>query len=168
MKTSMPNNKTQNAIALQQSCKAVTLIVAIILSSVLPYRVRAAGTSGTHHPSTTLVNDVPNVKSLRNDSTANSALSQPSEPQTRARLSEAYGRLPLSFEVNRGQTRPLSLLYSTYLGADNTYGGGQTKAVDFHSVLLTGLHQHTLRKDFRPCSNMPLTSATSFLGMFES
>src|SRR5215213_10405045 len=91
MKTLMHNYSNQTEISLHRLLKAVTLIVAIILSST-PHGTRADSRG-------------PNLKKdLSNSDVAPKNLTGPSsksnESQTKLQLSEAYRRLPLSFEAN--------------------------------------------------------------------
>src|SRR5215475_5487975 len=51
---------------------------------------------------------------------------KPAEAATRARVTEAYGALPLSFEVNRGQTDPSIKFLSR--GANYSFSLAPTEA----------------------------------------
>ena len=100
MKTMKQNNETATRISTRRTVKAATLIVALILSSTLPYGTRAASRS--------IANQKKNASggAKQNDVAANSTsaeLSKPNDLKTRLRLNQAYSKLPLSFEANQGQ-----------------------------------------------------------------
>src|SRR4051812_16759652 len=55
--------------------------------------------------------------SLPDQPYAEKALSQRNDPKTSANLDEAYGKLPLSFEANQGQSAPQVKFLPRYSGS---------------------------------------------------
>src|SRR5215208_5047651 len=94
MKTLM-HNYSHTEVSVHRLLKAAALIVALVLSST-PQGTRAGSRRGPN-----LKNDLSN--SGMGPKNLPGPASKSNESQTKLQLKEAYHRLPLSFEANRGQ-----------------------------------------------------------------
>src|SRR5215213_5766081 len=112
MKTLMHNYNNHTGISLHRLLKAAALIVALVLSSI-PHGTRAGSRRGPN-----LKNDLSNSDRARKNLPGPSSKSN--ESQTKLQLSEAYRRLPLTFEANRGQVDQ-QVKFLTHGGGANVF-----------------------------------------------
>src|SRR5215213_3074602 len=156
MKTLMHNYNNQTEISLHRLLKAVTLILALILSST-PHGTRAGSRRGPN-----LRNDLYNAD--RAPKNLPGPASKLNESQTKLKLNEAYRRLPLSFEANHGQVGH-QVKFLTHGGSANLFltdneavlslsrGAEKTRATRRATTRITSKRVQTILRLKLPGSN---------------